>query len=83
MFLANIKLEQYLENLVENGYDDFKFMLTMNESEVSEMLEDANIEKKGHIKKFIAALNIRKCEEVNPVASQDHIAAPPIVEGEY
>ena len=42
MFLANIKLEQYLGNLGENGYDDFKFMLSMSESEVREMLEDAN-----------------------------------------
>ena len=67
MFLKNIKLEQYLGNLVENGYDDFKFMLTMNESEVFEMLEDASIEKEGHIKKFIAALNIYKCNEIIPV----------------
>lgn len=81
-FLTNVKLEQYFGNLVENGYDDVKFMLTMKESEVIEMLADANIEKKGHIKKFIAALNIRKCIEVNPIAPQDHKAAPSSVEGE-
>eukprot|EP00794_Sanderia_malayensis_P004482 gene4482-5075_t len=79
-FLENVQLEQYMKNLVENGYDDVKFMLTMEENEVKEMLAEANIEKKGHIKKFIAALKIRKCINIKQIASQDHSTAPPSVE---
>ena len=82
MVLENFKLELSLGNLVENGYDEFKFMLTMNESEVIEMLEDANIEKKGLMKNFVATLNIHKCQEVNQVALRKINAALPGADGE-
>ena len=59
-FLVENTLEQYFESFVDNGYDDLEFLTKMDESEVLEMLQECDVNKKGHVKKFIAILKAKK-----------------------
>ncbi len=39
---------------------DFSFLINLDESEIQEMLEDVDMTKVGHIKKFVAVWKVKK-----------------------
>ena len=59
-FLKRNKFDVHIDNLEDVGYDDMNQLLSMNNNELMSVATETNIEKPGHIKRFIAAIEILK-----------------------
>ncbi len=59
-FLKQNKLDVYIDNFEDVGYDDMNQLLSMNNNELMSVATETNIEKPGHIKRFIADFEILK-----------------------
>lgn len=51
-WLRSSNLTEYAEKFKENGFDDLDLLKSMDEGEISSMIEDLGIEKRGHIMKL-------------------------------
>ena len=54
-FLVNLKIEQYYDELVDDGFDDLDFLKTRSEEQLKIIANDVDM-KTGHQMKFIEAL---------------------------
>ena len=54
-WLRSSNLTEYAEKFSENGFDNIDLLKSMDEGEITSMIEDIGIEKRGHIMK------IKKC----------------------
>jgi hypothetical protein len=54
-WLLSSNLTEYSEKFSENGFDDLNLLKSMDEGEISSMIEDIGIEKRGHI------IKLKKC----------------------
>ena len=59
-FLKRNKLDVYIDNFEDVGYDDMNQLLSMNNNELMSVAAETSIEKPGHIKRFIADIEILK-----------------------
>ena len=50
-------LTEYAEKFKENGFDDLDLLKSMDEGEISSMVEELGIEKRGHIMKLKKCLS--------------------------
>ena len=55
-WLRSSNLTEYAEKFKENGFDDLDLM-SMDEGEISSMVEELGIEKQGHIMKLKKCLS--------------------------
>ena len=47
-WLRSSNLTEYAEKFSENGFDDIDLLKSMDEGEITSMIEDIGIEKRGH-----------------------------------
>ena len=66
-FLSEHNLSQYLESFINNGYDDMQQLVSLSQEELEEVVSDVRMSMKGHIKRFIAAISIRKSIRLHPI----------------
>ena len=64
-------LSQYLESFINNGYDDMQQLVSLSQEELEEVVSDVGMTMKCHIKRFIAAISIRKSIRLNPILKRD------------
>ena len=72
-FLNEHNLSQYLESFIINGYDNMQqlVIVSLSQEELEEVVSDVRMTMKGHIKRFIAAISIRKSIRLNPILKRD------------
>ena len=70
-FLSEHNLSQYLESFINNGYDDMQQLISLSQEELEEVVSDVGMTMKCHIKRFIAAISIRKSIRLNPILKRD------------
>jgi hypothetical protein len=54
-WLLSSNLTEYAKKFSKNGFDDLNLLKSMDEGEISSMIEDIGIEKQGHI------IKLKKC----------------------
>ena len=56
-WLNTINLSQYSEKFLDNGYDDLQQLIKMHSENLAEVSRDVDlVSKKGHLKRFHAAI---------------------------
>ena len=70
-FLSEHNLSQYLESFINNGYDDMQQLVSLSQEELEEVVSDVGMTMEGHIKRFIAAISIRKSIRLNKILKRD------------
>ena len=75
-WLRSSNLTEYAEKFKGNGFDDLDLLKSMDEGEISSMIEDLGIEKRGHIMKLKKCLSWLKAPvSVRPNVSKLHHTA--------
>jgi hypothetical protein len=67
-WLRSSNLTEYAEKFSENGFDDIDLLKSMDEGEITSMIEDIGIEKRGHIMKIKKCLNWLKAPVTQTVS---------------